>query len=159
MAISTGCRLSVSIAAEPIGWCVRTRAETSPPWSVTPISRCRRAPNQPRLRPPPVTNGRPKTPRSSQAERHVVSNFAATIMKSKICANQAVKWVKQRLRTASDGPCSRSSIKGAIEEGFDSASRPVHTAVANSGHLPLRRQDPPARRAALARACWDSSGV
>ena len=52
-AISTGCRLPVSITTEPIGWCVRTPAETSPPCSARRRSHYRRAPNKPRLRPPP----------------------------------------------------------------------------------------------------------
>ena len=44
---------TVRLAAEPIGWCVRTRAETASPCSARRALPYRRAPNKPRLRRPP----------------------------------------------------------------------------------------------------------
>ena len=49
-AISTGCRMCVSSIGGPIGWCARTRPETSRLCSVTLISGCHRVPGKPRLR-------------------------------------------------------------------------------------------------------------
>ena len=74
-AISTGCRMCVSSIAAQIGWCARMRRQTSPRFSVTPISSpalgkpCRRRLHH-RHRPPNAAVAQSVVPRRLKFRRN-----------------------------------------------------------------------------------------